>query len=225
MGASFPKSLDISAVTMISRLVLLATLVLIPNTSCTMIGATVPGSAAPQSSDSDSAFKDVGTNVLDSLENQRRKIEAPITSNLSMSLQDAGSLEWPMDGDLIYRFGEEQRPNGLVLQWNGIGISGSPGKPVHSTREGVVVLAGPFEGYGPTVVLSHGSGFYSLYLYLEELKVVEGDIVNVGHVVGTSGGKNTAQEPHIEFQLRVPVDGAAPEAQDPLKWLKPKAGR
>ena len=55
--------------------------------------------------------------------------------------------------------------------------------------------------------------------------MTEGDIVDVGHVVGTVGGKNTAQGPHIEFQLRVPVDGSAPEAQDPLKWLRPRAGK
>ena len=41
-----------------------------------------------------------------------------------MSIGDAGSLEWPLDGDLIYRFGQEQRPNGLVLNWNGVGIAG-----------------------------------------------------------------------------------------------------
>ena len=210
---------------MISRLALLTTLILVPNISCTMIGATELGSAAPQTSDSDSKFKEVGTSLLDSLETQRRKLEIPIASELSMSLGDAGSLEWPMDGDLIYQFGQEQRPNGLVLQWNGVGIAGLTGKPVHSTRQGFVVLAGPFEGYGPTVVLSHGNGFYSLYLYLEEIKVTEGDIVDVGHVVGTVGGKNTAQGPHIEFQLRVPVDGSVPEAQDPLKWLRPRAGK
>ena len=140
-----------------------------------------------------------------------------------MSVGDAGSLEWPLDGDLIYRFGREQRPNGLVLNWNGVGIAGLPGSPVHAARKGLIVLAGPFEGYGPSVVLSHGNGFYSLYLYLEEIRVAEGRSIDVGHVIGTVGGTDTAQGPHIEFQVRAPIDGGVPEAQDPLEWLKPRA--
>jgi murein DD-endopeptidase MepM/ murein hydrolase activator NlpD len=83
-----------------------------------------------------------------------------------------------------------------------------------------VVLAGPFEGYGPTVVLSHGNGFYTLYLYLDEIGVVEGRDVQTGQVVGTVGGGDTPEGPHLEFQIRAPVDGGAPQAQDPLKWLK-----
>lgn len=100
-----------------------------------------------------------------------------------------------------------------------------PGSPVRAARKGLIVLAGPFEGYGPSVVLSHGNGFYSLYLYLEEIRVVEGRSIDVGHVIGTVGGTDTAQGPHIEFQVRAPIDGRVPEAQDPLEWLKPRAGR
>jgi septal ring factor EnvC (AmiA/AmiB activator) len=88
-----------------------------------------------------------------------------------------------------------------------------------------VVLAGPFEGYGPTVVLSHGEGFYTLYLYLEEIGVVEGRDVEAGQVVGTVGGADTPEGPHLEFQIRAPVGGSSPQAQDPLQWLRPRGGR
>jgi len=136
--------------------------------------------------------------------------------------EDAGTLDWPVDGRLIYRFGRERRPNGLVLRWNGVGIAASTGTPVRAVRGGRVVLAGPFEGYGPTVVLSHGQGFYTLYLYLEEIGVVEGRDVETGQVVGTVGGADTPEGPHLEFQIRAPVDGGAPQAQDPLQWLRPR---
>ncbi len=135
---------------------------------------------------------------------------------------DAGALDWPLEGQLIYRFGREQRPNGLVLRWNGIGIAAPTGSPVRAVRSGRVVLAGPFEGYGPTVVLSHGDGFYTLYLYLEDIGVVEGRDVEAGQVVGTVGGADTPEGPHVEFQIRAPVDGGSPQAQDPLRWLRPR---
>ena len=162
------------------------------------------------------------TQLIGDLETRRREIEArPATAraDASLSADDAGSLDWPLDGEVIYRFGRERRPNGTVLRWNGIGISASPGSPVTAVRAGTVVLAGPFEGYGPTVVLSHGDGFYTLYLYLEETGVVEGRTVSIGQVVGTVGGTDTPEGPHIEFQVRAPVNGGPPQAQDPLQWL------
>jgi septal ring factor EnvC (AmiA/AmiB activator) len=167
------------------------------------------------------------TNLIDDLE--RRRLEEERRRALSglgregpstLSGSDAGSLDWPVDGELLYRFGREQRPNGTVLRWNGIGIRAPTGTPVRAVKAGSVVLAGPFEGYGPTVVLSHGGGFYTLYLYLEEVGVVQGSEVTEGQVVGTVGGSQTPEGPHIEFQIRAPVAGSAPQAMDPLQWLK-----
>jgi len=167
------------------------------------------------------------TGLIDDLE--RRRLEDERRRALSglgregpgtLSGADAGSLDWPVDGDLIYRFGREQRPNGTILRWNGIGIRAQTGTPVRAVKSGSVVLAGPFEGYGPTVVLSHGGGFYTLYLYLEEIGVVEGREIEAGQVVGTVGGSQTPEGPHIEFQIRAPVAGGAPQAMDPLQWLR-----
>ncbi len=164
------------------------------------------------------------TSLIGDLETRRREEAARATTTragpASLSAGDAGSLDWPLAGELIYRFGRERRPNGTVLRWNGIGISAPPGSPVTAVRDGRVVLAGPFEGYGPTVVLDHGQGFYTLYLYLEEIGVVEGRDVALGQVVGTVGGSDTPEGPHIEFQIRAPVSGGSPQAQDPLQWLK-----
>jgi septal ring factor EnvC (AmiA/AmiB activator) len=172
------------------------------------------------------------TDLVEELERRRREAErrravagegrgGPTTLNSA----DAGSLEWPVEGDLVYRFGRERRPNGTVLRWNGIGIQAPIGTPVRAVRSGTVVLAGPFEGYGPTVVLSHGGGFYTLYLYLEEIGVVEGRSVEAGQVIGTVGGAETPEGPHIEFQIRAPVEGGAPRAMDPLVWLRERSGR
>jgi murein hydrolase activator len=164
------------------------------------------------------------TSLIDALEERRRELDAARlrAGAGAISAEDAGSLEWPLEGDLIYRFGRDQRPNGTVLRWNGIGISAPSGTPIRAVKAGTVVLAGPFEGYGPTVVLSHGNGFYTLYLYLEDIGVVEGRRVTAGQVVGTVGGADTPEGSHLEFQIRAPVDGGSPQAQDPLQWLRPR---
>jgi len=115
----------------------------------------------------------------------------------TFSAADAGRLDWPVEGRIVYRFGREERPNGIVLRWNGLGIAAPPGSPVKAVKPGEVVLAGPFEGYGPTVVVSHGDGYYTLYLYLEDVGVVEGRSIEAGQVVGTVGGRQTPEGAHI----------------------------
>ena len=147
-------------------------------------------------------------------------LAAPAGANLSPA--DAGRLDWPVSGPLAYAFGVQRRANGTVLRWNGIGIRAPVGTPVRAVRGGTVALAGPFEGYGPSVIVSHGGGYYTLYLYLEEIGVVQGRDIETGQVVGTVGGGATPEGSRVEFQLRVPVNGGAPQAIDPMPWLKPR---
>ena len=155
--------------------------------------------------------------LIDLIETRRREAEAAAGATAgTLAPSDAGTLAWPVDGRLLYPFGRQTQPNGTVLRWNGIGIAAAAGTPVRSVAAGMAVLAGPFEGYGPTVVLSHGGGYYSLYLYLDEIGVREGDAVTIGQVLGTVGGARTPQGPHIEFQIRSPGG----EAVDPLGWLR-----
>lgn len=161
---------------------------------------------------------------------ERRRLEeerrlaiagAPPAASATLSTADIGALDWPVQGNLAYSFGVERRPNGTVLRWNGIGIRAPVGTPVRAVRGGTVELAGPFEGYGRSVIVSHGGGYYTLYLYLEEIGVVQGRRIETGQVVGTVGGVGTPEGARLEFQIRAPVNGT-PEAMDPLRWLRPR---
>jgi septal ring factor EnvC (AmiA/AmiB activator) len=161
------------------------------------------------------------------LEEERRRAVAGnrAATTGTITTRDLGALEWPVEGNLAYRFGVERRPNGVVLRWNGIGIAARPGTPVRVVEAGTVVMAGPFEGYGPSVVISHGAGFYTLYLYLQSINVREGQQVAAREVIGTVGGERTPEGPHIEFQVRAPVRNGPPEPVDPLDWLRQRSGR
>ena len=161
------------------------------------------------------------TALLTSLEARRLEIERVAARGAAPSTfttVDSGTLNWPVDGELVYRFGREVKPNGTVLLWQGIGIRAATGTPVQAVEAGTVDFAGQFEGYGLTVILSHGGGFYTVYMYLEEIGVTEGRAVTAGQVVGTVGGADTPEGPHLEFQVR------NPQAQDPLAWLRAQGG-
>jgi murein hydrolase activator len=170
-------------------------------------------------------------NIIRDLERRRleeaRRAEASgrPTAPGAISTRSVGSLAWPVDGDIIYRFGPERRANNVVLRHNGIGIAAPVGTPVRAVEAGTVTLARPFEGYGPTVMLSHGGGYYTLYLYLSTVSVREGQGVSANQTIGTVGGERTAEGPHLEFRVLVPLQGGPPQPVDPLDWLRARAGR
>lgn len=173
------------------------------------------------------------TDVLADLERRRREDErrravagAPPSPDRGLPTRALGSLAWPVDGDVIYRFGADRKPSGVVLRNNGIGIAARAGTPVRAVEGGTVVMARPFEGYGPTVMISHGGGYYTLYLYLAGVSVSAGQRVLTGQTVGTVGGERTPDGAHIEFQVRAPIQGGdVPEPMDPLDWLRARGTR
>lgn len=153
------------------------------------------------------------------LEAERRRAAAGIArSAATLDANALGQLPWPVQGELIYRFGPERRPNGVTLRRNGIGIAATPGTPVKAVRGGTVVVAERMEGFGPGVVVSHGGGYYTLYLYLGEVRVQQGQDIPAGHVLGTVGA-GPEEGPHLYLQIHAPVRGQSPVPVDPLPWL------
>jgi septal ring factor EnvC (AmiA/AmiB activator) len=144
----------------------------------------------------------------------RAPVARPAASTMTTS--DLGALDWPVGGRVVYNYGRATQPNGTTIRYNGIGIGAAAGSPVRAVEGGTVEMAAPFEGYGPTVVVSHGGGYYSLYLYLKDIQVRQGQQIAKGAVVGAVGGESTPEGAHVEFQIRAPGGGAV----DPLTWLR-----
>src|SRR5207237_8890499 len=117
---------------------------------------------------------------------ERRRAVAgapPVEAARGLSTRELGALAWPVDGNVVYRFGPDRKPNGVVLRNNGIGIAAHAGTPVRAVEAGTVKMAQPLEGYGPTVMISHGGGYYSVYLYLGTIAVRNEQRVTTGQVL------------------------------------------
>jgi murein DD-endopeptidase MepM/ murein hydrolase activator NlpD len=123
------------------------------------------------------------------------------------------------EGEIIYPFGRARGPSNTFIRYDGVGIGVPVGTPVRTIEGGVVGLAGTFGTYGQGVMIEHGGGFYTLYLYLSRIDVRQGQTVAKGTVVGLSGGARSEEGPHIEFQIRE-AQGEAVIALDPINWLK-----
>jgi len=163
--------------------------------------------------------------LITNLERRRREAVAAgrATFPATISEESIGTLEWPAAGEVLYRFGRSAGPRGTVVRRDGLGVRAAVGTEVRAVAGGEVVMAGPMGTYGPTVMLDHGGGFYTLYLYLSQLSVLADQRIEGGTVIGRSGGQATEEGPHFEFQIRqVPRTGTQPLPLDPLNWLKPR---
>ena len=155
--------------------------------------------------------------LISGLEDRRRSAEreAGTTSVSSLTTGDLGRLAWPVEGEVLWRFGPE-REGRTTIPREGIGIAAPRGTPVHAVDLGTVasVVA---RASGQTVILDHGGGFYSSYQKLRDVTIREGQPVEEGQAIGHVGGDAT--RPHIEFQIYEP-GAVGPRAVDPVRWLR-----
>ena len=139
----------------------------------------------------------------------------------TLSTADIGKLDWPVDGDIVIRFGPDTLPasqGGGVIRWTGIGIKAAAGTPIKAVAAGKVVRVDRLSTYGLGVIVEHGNGYYSLYWQLLAAAVKEGDQLVRGATIGTVGGQNSAKGSHLYFEIR----GANQIALDPIAWLRTK---
>lgn len=155
--------------------------------------------------------------LLATLERRRstRAGAAPL-GDATLTTEDIGRLDWPVEGRILYRFGRDTLASGGVIRWNGIGIGAPLNSPVRAVESGRVALVQRLSTYGLTVVVEHGNGYYSLYMQLQAASVEVGASVTKNQVVGTVGGSNTDYGPHLHFEIR----GENQIALDPLDWLR-----
>lgn len=157
--------------------------------------------------------------VIASLETARRRAamlpNARPAAPSSIRTSDLGKLDWPVDGTILYRFGRVINPNNTTTRWNGIGIGASVGTAVKSIAAGEVVLADNVGTYGPTVIVQHGGGDYSVYGSLSRVDVRKGQQIPKGQLIGTVGATDPDLPPHLHFEIR-----PKGRSVDPLEWLR-----
>jgi murein hydrolase activator len=162
------------------------------------------------------------SNLIANLETTRRRAElapnaAPAAPS-TLRTSDLGKLDWPVDGEILYRFGRVVNPNNTTTRWNGLGIAARAGTTVRSVAAGEVMVAEAIGTYGLTVIIQHGGGDYSVYGSLAGINIRKGSMVTKGQVIGTVGATDPELPPHLHFEMR-----PRGRAVDPLEWLRAQA--
>ncbi|MBI4722351.1 MAG: peptidoglycan DD-metalloendopeptidase family protein [Candidatus Stahlbacteria bacterium] len=160
--------------------------------------------------------KEQKTKLVAELEKSRADLEKLIAGVKKYTTKELGTIMWPVQGEIINRFGTTIDPKfGTQLVNKGIDIRASYGTSVIAIGDGKVVYEGTFLGYGKIILLDHQNGFCTLYGYLSETLVTKEDKVAKGQTIGKVGTGGLIDETVLHFELR--KNGIA---VDPLQWLK-----
>jgi murein DD-endopeptidase MepM/ murein hydrolase activator NlpD len=83
----------------------------------------------------------------------------------------------------------------------GLDYGVAPGTTVKAPAAGTVLYAGMLALSGRTVVIDHGLGLVSVLSHLAEAGVRQGEWVDAGRTVGTSGESGIAAGPHLHWAV------------------------
>ncbi|RPJ72212.1 MAG: hypothetical protein EHM24_09770 [Acidobacteria bacterium] len=166
------------------------------------------------------ARRDLTAQMVGDLERARDRLKklvpgAPVESVALPLKPFRGTLDWPVAGQVLSRFGQRRNPRfGTTVSQSGVEISTAEAEAVRAVHEGRVVFADVFAGFGQLVIVDHGNLGYTLYGYLGSITKPKGGAVAAGERLGTAG-RSPSGNSALYFELR--IDG---KPVDPLQWLK-----
>ena len=126
-----------------------------------------------------------------------------------------GQLPWPAEGRIISKFGRQWNSKLKTTTENpGIDIKGQPGSPIRTVLGGVVTTITYIRGYGTTIIVDHGGGFYTVYSHVTNIQtVVDGQVRN-GDIIAYMGDSGSINGSKLHFEI-----WGKGQKLDPEKWL------
>lgn len=99
----------------------------------------------------------------------------------------------------------------------GVDLASLAHSPVPAANTGKVVFTGPIGIYGETVVIDHGLGLFSTYSHLSGIQAEQGQMVNRGDIIGSTGMTGLAAGDHLHYGMLV-----AGVFVNPVEWWDPE---
>jgi murein DD-endopeptidase MepM/ murein hydrolase activator NlpD len=125
------------------------------------------------------------------------------------------SFIYPLDSIIkVGDFGTTRKEGDITLRHLGVDLDAPVGTLIYAINDVIVKFTKNLITYGKTIIIDHGFGIYSLYLHLSEFKVVVGDKVSRGEVIGLTGNTGYSLGPHLHLSIK--AKGAS---VDPLRFI------
>lgn len=146
--------------------------------------------------------------------------ESPSSTSYSRTgenfISSKGLLPYPVKGKIISNYGKHMNNRlGTETFNSGIMIKTERGEPVKSVFSGKVIYSEWYKIYGNTMIINHGDHYYTIYAHMDERLKSNGDRVEKGEVVGTSGDTGTVSDTGLYFEVR-----HRGKPMDPEEWIK-----
>ena len=126
-----------------------------------------------------------------------------------------GQLPWPTKGRVILKFGKQWNAKLKTTTDNpGIDIKGQPGSPIRCTMSGIVTTITYIRGYGTTIIIDHGGGFYTVYSHVTNIQTSVDSEVRSGDVIAYMGDSGSINGSKLHFEI-----WGKGQKLDPEKWL------
>ena len=90
---------------------------------------------------------------------------------------------------------------GRVSPHNGTDYATPIGTPIVAISDGVVTRAGNHQFAGKYVNIQHTDRYTTRHLHMDKIYVRQGQQVNIGDVIGTTGKTGRVTGPHLHFEL------------------------
>ena len=113
-----------------------------------------------------------------------------------------GRLPWPANGRIIAKFGRQWNPKLKTTTENpGIDIKGQPGSAIRAIIGGVVTTITYIRGYGTTIIIDHGGGFYTVYSHVTNIQINVDSEVRNGDVIAYMGDSGSINGSKLHFEI------------------------
>jgi murein DD-endopeptidase MepM/ murein hydrolase activator NlpD len=109
---------------------------------------------------------------------------------------------WPVQSYITSPYGYRRSPFTGARQFHsGLDIGAPAGTPIRAAMSGRVIAAGYDNSFGNYVVISHHSGYRTLYGHMSVIRARAGALVNTGERIGDVGSTGLSTGPHLHFTV------------------------
>ncbi len=160
--------------------------------------------------------------IILALERQRQESEKTGRADRSFALntrefkKNKGKLPWPVEGKILHAYGKQRNARlKTTINNTGIDIQAAHGSNVQAVFTGIVSMVTYLSGFGNTIILDHGEGYYSVYSHLDEILVDLDQLVDMGQVIGLVGDSGSLEGSKLHFALF-----SNQQTENPQSWLR-----
>lgn len=109
----------------------------------------------------------------------------------------------PLNGTVSSGFGYREHPTEGEEKFHyGLDIAADSGAAVSCFADGTVTAVGESSSYGRYCIITHDSGYRTLYAHCSRITVSSGQKVSAGEKVAEVGETGMATGPHLHFELQ-----------------------